>query len=330
MSHITLPRLRKILSGFRTRRVVVVGDLMLDRFIWGTVSRISPEAPIPVVEVESTSQMPGGAANVVNNVSALGGTCYACGAVGKDVDGTELLKLLRAERVDTRAIVSSSRIRTTVKTRVIAHHQHVVRIDTENTSPVDGRIAARIINSIRSRLAGLEAIILEDYGKGVLTTGLVRLIIDLTRDTGIIVTADPKIDHDLDYTGVSVVTPNRAEAYHFAGRSTRNRTSLEEVGAELLKKWNGTPVLITLGEEGMCLFESRKKPKYITTSAREVFDVAGAGDTVIAAMTMAMVSGATLQEAAAIANLAAGIVVQKKGVSSATCAEIVDAAKALE
>jgi D-beta-D-heptose 7-phosphate kinase/D-beta-D-heptose 1-phosphate adenosyltransferase len=174
----------------------------------------------------------------------------------------------------------------------------------------------------------IDAIIIEDYGKGVLTTGLVRSVVELARETGIIVTADPKIDHDLDYTGVSVVTPNRAEAYHFAGRSTRQRVSLEEVGEELLRKWNGTPVLITLGEEGMCLFESRKKPRYITTSAREVFDVAGAGDTVIAAMTMAMAAGATLREAATIANLAAGIVVQKKGVSSATCGEIIDAAKA--
>ena len=328
MSKVTLSRIRKILASFKRRNILVVGDLMLDKFIWGKVSRISPEAPIPVVEVESISTMPGGAANVVNNICALGGKAHASGVVGKDADGKELIRLLRERAADVGAVISSSKVETIVKTRVIAHHQHVVRIDQEHSIDADSRIRKSLIELIRGKTEDVDAIIVEDYGKGVLTDELLHEIVKPAKEKKIIVAADPKIGHDLDFSGADVVTPNLSEAYYFAGMSLKKSDKLEDVGRTLLSKWRGVSLLLTLGDKGMCLFERGKKPRYIKTAPKDVFDVAGAGDTVIAALTMALSSGASLYEAAVIANLAAGVVVQRSGVNTADCGEIIEAAKA--
>ena len=313
MSKVTLARIKSILGGFKKRNILVVGDLMLDKFIWGEVSRISPEAPIPVVEVERVSTMPGGAANVVNNVCALGGTCHICGVVGKDLEAKEL--------------ITSSALDTIVKTRVIARHQHVVRIDRDHSVKADGGVRRKLLDLIRAKAPEVDAVVIEDYGKGVVTDGVVREVVKLGEDRKLVIGADPKIDHELDFSGVDVVTPNLNEAYHSAGMSLKNGDPIEDVGRKLLRKWNGASVLITLGDKGMCLFERKAKPRYISTVPKEVFDVAGAGDTVITAVVMALASGAQLYEAAVIANLAAGIVVQKTGVDTADCSEIIEAAR---
>ena len=327
MSAVRLPRIEKILSGFKRRNILVVGDLMLDKFIWGEVSRISPEAPIPVVEVESVSNMPGGAANVVNNICALGGKGHVCGVVGKDADGRELIRLLKDKGADVRATITSSSVQTIVKTRVIARHQHVVRIDQEHSIDANGGIKRRLLDLIREKIPDIDAVVLEDYGKGVLNDNLVREVVRLAEGKSVIVTADPKIDHELDFSGIGVLTPNSNEAYHFAGMSPKKGEKVEDVGRALRRKWGGISVVITLGDKGMCLFERNRKPRYIRTEAKEIFDVAGAGDTVIASLTMALASGADLQEAAVIANIAAGIVVQKSGVETASCGEIIEAAR---
>ncbi len=327
MSKVTLARIKSILGGFKKRNILVVGDLMLDKFIWGEVSRISPEAPIPVVEVERVSTMPGGAANVVNNVCALGGTCHICGVVGKDLEAKELITLIEERGADVGPIVSSSALDTIVKTRVIARHQHVVRIDRDHSVKADGGVRRKLLDSIRAKAPEVDAVVIEDYGKGIVTDGVVREVVKLGEDRKLVIGADPKIDHELDFSGVDVVTPNLNEAYHSAGMSLKNGDPIEDVGRKLLRKWNGASVLITLGDKGMCLFERKAKPRYISTVPKEVFDVAGAGDTVITAVVMALASGAQLYEAAVIANLAAGIVVQKSGVDTADCSEIIEAAR---
>lgn len=325
MKGISLKRVEKILSEFKNRRILVIGDMMLDRFIWGKVSRISPEAPIPVVEVESTSSMPGGAANVVNNICALGGKGLIAGVAGKDADGLELSRQLKKRGADIRGLILSPDVSTVVKTRIIAHHQHVVRIDQDHSIEENGEIHQKIEEFISKNASKTDAIILEDYGKGVLTNDIIKIASAHLETDGLIVTADPKMEHDLDYSGITAITPNLTEACYFAGTSIKKLKSIDEVGNSLLKKWNGTAVLITMGEKGMCLFEALKKPRYIKAKPKDVFDVAGAGDTVIATLTLALASGANLYESSVIANIAAGIVVEKSGVNTVTCEEILKA-----
>lgn len=327
MGKVTLPRIREILAGFKKRNILVVGDLMLDKFIWGKVSRISPEAPIPVVEVESVSTMPGGAANVVNNICSLGGRGHSAGVVGRDAEGRDLIRLLGERGADTAAVLASSSVETIVKTRIIAHHQHVVRIDREHSIKEDSVLTKKLLALIRTGMRKMDAIILEDYGKGVLTDDLVRAVVDLARHRKIIVTADPKIEHELDFSDIDAITPNYSEAFYFAGMNSKKGDSVEEAGKALLRKWKGAAVLVTLGDRGMCLFQTGKKPRHISTAPKDVFDVAGAGDTVIAVLTMALASGADMYEAAVTANLAAGVVVQKSGVETPRREEIIEAAK---
>jgi D-glycero-beta-D-manno-heptose-7-phosphate kinase len=324
---ISLKRVEQILRKTKNRRILVVGDLMLDRFIWGKVSRISPEAPIPVVEIESTSSMPGGAANVVNNICALDGRGIIAGVAGKDRDGIELIKQLKKRNADVSGIILSSKVETIVKTRVIAHHQHVVRIDRDHSLDGNGDIEAKIIKFLQKKAVEVDAVILEDYGKGVLTERVVKEVVNLSKKNRFVIAADPKIEHEIDFSNITVITPNLAEACYFAGRTLKKIKNVEEVGKILLEKWKGTSALITLGEKGMCLFQHNTKSIYIETKPKDVFDVAGAGDTVIAVLTLALASGASLYESAVIANIAAGVVVQKSGVNTVTCEEIMEAAR---
>ena len=327
MNGISLKRVKQILSKFKNRRILVIGDLMLDRFVWGKVSRISPEAPIPVVEVQSVSSMPGGAANVVNNICTLGGNGAIAGVAGKDNDGLELSQQLKKRGADINGLILSPKIETVVKTRVIAHHQHVVRIDRDHSLDGDETVSEKLMTYLGKNASNADAIILEDYGKGVLTDELIRKSSQLAKKRGCIVTADPKIEHDLDFSGITAITPNLAEACYFAGKNIKRIKDIEEVGNILLQKWKGTSILVTLGEKGMCLFENNMKPRHIIAKPKDVFDVAGAGDTVIATLTLALASGASLYESAIIANIAAGIVVQKSGVNTVTCKEIAEAAE---
>jgi D-beta-D-heptose 7-phosphate kinase/D-beta-D-heptose 1-phosphate adenosyltransferase len=306
---------------FRRASVLVVGDLMLDEFVWGKVSRISPEAPVPVVWVQSESVMPGGAANVANNIRALGGAVTVVGVVGEDRWGDALLGELASRKIETSGALKARRP-TTVKTRVIAHHQQVVRVDREQREPLPAGTLERLIGAVTERLDGVDAVVIEDYGKGVITRALLEAVIPLARRHRKIITVDPKQEHFDLYRRVTALTPNRAEAGEAVGRDLETDADVERAGRELVTRLECDGVLITLGEDGMRLFERGGGMTRIPTVAQEVFDVAGAGDTVIAAFTLAMASGATMQQAARIANHAAGIVVGKLGVAVASPAEL--------
>jgi D-beta-D-heptose 7-phosphate kinase/D-beta-D-heptose 1-phosphate adenosyltransferase len=313
--------LQRFLPRFARAKLLVIGDLILDEFVWGRVSRISPEAPVPVVWVQSESVMPGGAANVANNVRALGGRVSVVGAVGQDHWASQLLRELCARRIETGGVVRTARP-TTVKTRVIAHHQQVVRVDRERCEALPARTLERLIQAAVSRLPEADAVIIEDYGKGLITPALLEAVIPLARRRGTLITVDPKEDHFDLYRGVTALTPNRAEAGWATQRELDGDAEVERAGQEILTRLACQGVLVTLGEDGMCLVEQGGRCTRIPTVAREVFDVAGAGDTVIAAFTLALASGASMEQAALLANHAAGIVVGKLGVAVATPEEL--------
>ncbi|MBI2094157.1 MAG: D-glycero-beta-D-manno-heptose-7-phosphate kinase [Candidatus Omnitrophica bacterium] len=306
---------------FRRSHVLVVGDLMLDEFIWGRVSRISPEAPVPVVWVKSESMMPGGAANVANNIRSLGGGVSVVGLVGEDRWGSALLADLNSRKIQTEGILRGQRP-TTVKTRVIAHHQQVVRVDREEEKTLSESIIRRLIAAVRSRLKQADAVVIEDYGKGVITRRLLEEIIPLARSMKKIITVDPKEEHFDLYHGVTALTPNRTEAGNAVGRELKTDEDFRKAGEELIERLRCEGLLMTLGEDGMCLFERNGRRTLIPTVAQEVFDVAGAGDTVIATFTLALAGGCPMEDAARLANLAAGIVVGKVGVAVITPEEL--------
>jgi len=314
-------RLAGVLRHFRQAKVLVVGDVMLDEFIWGKVNRISPEAPVPVVWVQSESIMPGGAANVANNLRSLGAQVSLIGALGYDRWGALLLEELLRRGIDTGGTMKTNRP-TTVKTRVIAHHQQVVRVDRERQEPLTSQVADRLTQNILERLPQVDAVVIEDYGKGVVTPRLLETVIPAARRQKKIVTVDPKQEHFQLYRGVTALTPNRAEAGEAVGRELKSDADIDRAGEEILRRLGCEGLLVTLGEDGMRLFEHGGRATTIPTVAQEVFDVAGAGDTVIAAFTLALASGASMEEAARVSNYAAGIVVGKLGVAVVTPDEL--------
>lgn len=322
-----LPRrkIEKLLEGFGDARILVLGDLMLDRFIWGSVTRISPEAPVPVVEVTSESDVPGGSANVVSNTCALGARTHVCGIIGADRIGAALLEKLAHRRIDLTGIITDPGRTTTLKTRIVAHSQQVVRVDRESRREVPEKQMARIISHLRSLAGKLDAVIIEDYGKGLVTQQIVAELIALAREHGTILAVDPKIGRRIDYRGITVMTPNRAEALWLAGAEPGDRMGVEEAGHTLLEGLDCRGVLITLGEQGMSLFQRGRAAASIPTAAREVYDVSGAGDTVISTFTLALAAGASMEEAAIVANYAAGVVVGKVGTATASRKEIIEA-----
>ncbi len=315
-------RQKKVLSGFEHVKVLVLGDLILDEFIWGNVSRISPEAPVPVVWVESENFMPGGASNVANNIRALGGEVFLAGIVGDDARGETLQTLLRKKGVHGEGILADRGRPTTQKTRVIAHHQQVVRIDREEQKPISDVLLRRLVAYVQNKIADVDALIIEDYGKGVIVPGLVREIVDIARKHGKIITVDPKETHFSYYRGVTTITPNHHEAASAVGFRIKDDDTLQKAGQTLLKKLRCEVALITLGENGMAIFQQGKRMVKIPTEAQEVFDVSGAGDTVIGTYTLARAAGASALEAAQIANCAAGVVVGKVGVAVVTPEEL--------
>jgi D-beta-D-heptose 7-phosphate kinase/D-beta-D-heptose 1-phosphate adenosyltransferase len=325
-----LDRLEQILKRAASRRITVIGDLMLDEFVWGKVGRISPEAPVPVVEVTGESFYPGGAANVARNLREFVDHVAVIGTLGKDRSGRQLRQLLAEQKIDTSNAIEDESFCTIVKTRIIALHQQVVRVDREKIVTPPKAHIAKAVAAVRDSLKETDAIIFEDYGKGFVTSELVAQIVREAAAAGKIVAADPNPRHSVDWRGVTVVKPNRAEAFLAAGIPWRDADEtptedahLDRAGKALLKKWETQNVLITLGEHGMMLFQKNDAPHFIRTKARQVFDVSGAGDTAIALFTLGLVCGATPLEAAEIANHGSAVVVSKLGTATVTRDELV-------
>lgn len=314
-------RLEEILKSFQNLKVAVVGDMMLDDYLIGSVERISPEAPVPVVSIKEERFVLGGAANVVNNLSTLGAKAVCFGVVGEDFDGDRLIKELEKKSIETIGIVRSDDRPTIVKRRIIGGNQQLLRLDWEDARPITENLEETLLKQIEKQIDGLDAIILSDYDKGVLTPKVVKTIISLCKERGIIVTVDPKPKNALNYIGATSMTPNRKEAIECLGK--KNFDNIIEVGKELKEKLELDNLLLTRSEEGMSLFQNDEVIN-IPTYAKEVFDVTGAGDTVISVFTLASAAGVTLHEAAKIANTAAGVVVGKMGTSTVTTEEILD------
>lgn len=317
-------RLRSLISRFRGKRILVLGDLMLDHFIRGKVRRISPEAPVPVVSVSEDSHMPGGAGNVCSNLAALTARVAVFSTIGDDLTGSHLLRDLEERGVDTRGIVLDAGRVTTKKTRVVAEHQQVVRFDRETPHPLSARSQRDLARRLADAVPGADALVISDYGKGIVTQKAVASALAAARRAGIPVLIDPKVQHFLRYRGVDCITPNIHEAWGGMGLPVKeDDAAVLTLGKKILSRLNLRSVLVTRGERGMTLFErSPARIWHIPTKAREVFDVTGAGDTVIGVMTLALASRARLEEAAYIANLAAGIAVGKLGTASISIPEL--------
>ncbi|MEW6001461.1 MAG: D-glycero-beta-D-manno-heptose-7-phosphate kinase [Nitrospirota bacterium] len=306
----------KILKNFKTRKVLVIGDLILDRYIWGKVNRISPEAPVPIVEVTDENFLLGGASNVANNIVSLGGHATIVGVTGRDRIGEILTNMLLKRGIENKGVFQCSKP-TTVKTRVIAHNQQVVRFDKEDKGKVEEKVFKKIIGYIRGVIQDHDAVIISDYEKGLVSPELIREVLKHSKPANIFVSVDPKVGHFHYYKSVSLITPNVMEASIASGVQIRDEKSLITAGELLLKKISCDLVLITRGEYGMSLF-NKERVVHIPTVAKNVYDVTGAGDTVIATFTIAYVSGASMEEAAVIANHAAGIVVGEVGTAVVT------------
>jgi D-beta-D-heptose 7-phosphate kinase/D-beta-D-heptose 1-phosphate adenosyltransferase len=329
-SQVSAARVRKLLTAATKSRILVIGDVMLDQFIWGNVSRISPEAPVPVVEFIRESFMPGGAANVARNLSSLGAPTDLFGIVGRDEAGKRLKDLLTEQRVNCRCLLTHGERSTSIKSRIVAHQQQVVRVDRESRHELDGPATRRLLAAAEPCILSARAVIICDYGKGVVTQGLLDALRHFCHGRGVWLSVDPKPVHHLNLGGLSLITPNRKEAFELAGfeDSTRHAdplrdTNLVAAAEKLLQELEPALLLITLGEQGMLLCQRKSKPFHIPTVAQEVFDVSGAGDTVIASFTLAIAAGASPLEAAIISNYAAGVVVGKVGTATVTPEELI-------
>lgn len=311
-----------LLDRFSEQRLLVVGDVMLDWFIWGGVSRISPEAPVPVVEVQSESRYPGGAANVARNVTPFGAKVELSGLYGTDPNGTLLETTLAENHIGMELCLRRAEYQTITKTRVVARHQQVVRIDREKRQPLSATLAGELVERIRAVLPRIDGLIIEDYGKGLISAEFVAGLLAAASERGIVVTVDPKPGNPIDWKGVTTVKPNRYEAFACAGIEDLHRDAgvdpladepLLAAGRALLEKWSCAQVLLTLGEQGMLVFSRDAAPLHLPAKAREVFDVSGAGDTAIAVYTLGLCSGLSAGVAAHLSNLASSIVVGKLG-----------------
>lgn len=324
-------RIHNILSEASAKRILVIGDVMLDEFVWGKVSRISPEAPVPVVEVSHENSYPGGAANVARNLAEFTGSVRVLGMIGRDSFGAQLRGLLAEEGIRTDCLVESPAAPTIVKTRIIARQQQVVRVDREKKIKPDAEVLRAILAQVERVLPETDAIIFEDYGKGLLVQELKNEVCKLVSGRSIVVTVDPNPGNPLDWAGVTAIKPNRSEAFAAAGVPLGDPADdplqdepLLEVGRRLIERWQAKQLLITLSEHGMILFEDGQPPYHTPTRAQEVFDVSGAGDTAISLYTLTLAAGATAREAAEIANHASGIVVGKLGTATVSAVELIE------
>jgi len=331
MNTLKAARVRQLLADAQKLRVLVLGDVMLDRFLWGRVSRISPEAPVPIVDFDHENAMPGGAANVARNLTALGAHTELFGVLGQDHSAKQLTALLNENSVGCTGLVVIRNRMTSVKTRIIASQQQVVRVDRETRGDLDDAGMRRMLAQLRVHLDNADGIIVGDYGKGVVSQKLLDTVKTWCRERGIWLSMDPKPVHHLDLQGLSLITPNRKEAFDLAGMVENGRptnplqdSKLLAVADRLLQTLNPAVLLITLGDQGMLLCRHDKTPFHIPTMAREVYDVSGAGDTVIASFTLAIAAGASPVEAAIFSNHAAGVVVGKFGTATVTPRELLE------
>jgi len=334
--------LEKIINKFNKAKILVLGDVILDEYIGGSVDRISPEAPVPVVWADKHTFTPGGAANVANNIRSLGGGVCLVGVIGRDKNANILLSELKKRKIATAGIFFDPRRHTTVKTRIVAGHQQVVRVDWEHTNSLPQKLNQGIVNFIKNQINNFDAIIIEDYGKGVINMQLLQDLIVISRSHKKIIAVDPKEEHFQYYRGVTSITPNRKELENAIRnlriKDTSNKfkfntdklftdRDIDSAADEILKYLDLQSLLVTLGEQGMRLFEKNGRITRIPTVTQEVFDVSGAGDTVIATFTLALSCGASKLEAAHIANFAAGVVVGKLGTAATTRKELLERIK---
>lgn len=328
MALLSPTRAAALLRKMRGRRVLVLGDVMLDEFIWGRVGRISPEAPVPVVQVTGESFHLGGAGNVAANVRSLGGAPVLTGVIGRDEAGRRILESLEDAGIASRLETTDGGRPTTVKTRVIAHSQQVVRTDREEAGDIPARTERALVEAVRRELPSAEALVVSDYQKGAVTATLLRAVLPLARRRRVPVLVDPKLRHFRLYRGITLVTPNAIETEQATGLRLEDEGSLVAAGRRILALLSCRAALVTRGEHGMSLFERGEAPVHVPAAAREVFDVTGAGDSVIATMALAIAAGATLPQAAALANCAAGVVVGKVGTAQAAPDELLAALRA--
>ena len=313
------------INRFPLSRVMIIGDIILDEYVWGDVARISPGAPVPVVDVTSETKRLGGATNVLNNIHSLGGKCIIYGVVGDDEYGGHLINRISELGISTKGIIVDNTRQTSIKTRVVARNQQVVRFDRETKRPIDQAIMKRLLKSIEEYLNGINAIIISDYGKGVVTSHMIKAVKEIVTGSDIVVAVDPKPENFRYYKGVDIITPNHHEAGRFCGFEITDDDSLIRAGEYILDKLKCRSVLITQGKDGMTLFEADAEPCHIPTVAQKVFDVSGAGDTVISTLSLGLASGMIKESAAFVSNFASGIVVGEVGTSTVTATQLKEA-----
>ncbi len=325
MTSLSSQRASTLIQAMKGHRIAVVGDVMLDRYFVGTVSRVSPEAPVPVIDVEGETFHLGGAANVANNLASLGVVPVLCGIIGDDNSGKMFVDIARENGLDTGALLSDPERVTTVKTRIIGNNQHIARLDREHRAAISDERATAIA-ALLEKQAKLDAIVFEDYNKGLITPTLIRLVLDFARKNNIPVFVDPKFENFFSFQSTTVFKPNRKEAQEALGYTLKTDESILKAGQEILARLSCENVLLTLGAQGMMLFEKSGAVAHVPTFARHIADVSGAGDTAIATLAAAICAGADMKEAATLANLAAGIVCGEPGVVSIQTEKLVDAA----
>ncbi len=322
MSTLTRERASQVTAGFQGKRIIVLGDLMLDEFIWGKVRRISPEAPVPVVEVDKHTQTLGGAGNVAANLVSLGAAAIPVGVIGDDSNADKVCAAFNALGVNSGCLAVDGSRPTTLKTRIVAHNQQVVRADHESRAPVSAEVEARVLKYFLKELESADAVVVSDYGKGLLTASLLVSALAAAKMRRLPVCLDPKSRNFQSYQPVSVITPNNQEAADAAGVTIDGEAAVIEAGQKIMESVDCQAVLITRGEEGMTLLTRDGAVTHIPTVAREVYDVTGAGDTVIATLTAGLASGASIAEAAVLSNHAASVVVSKLGTATLTREEL--------
>ena len=312
----------KYMDKFPEARILVVGDIIMDEYIWGNVSRISPEAPVPVVDVQDQTKMLGGAANVLNNIISLGGRAILCGVIGNDPTGREILERLKTTGSATRGIVVEQKRPTSIKTRIIAHNQQVVRFDRESRKGIEDESRDKLLRIVEEHRGEIDAVLVADYGKGVVSEALMKSLRGLLTDMSIPLAVDPKTGNFECYRGVDVITPNHYEAGAFSRIEIMDEDTLVRAGRQMLDELDCGTVLVTQGKDGMTLFEKNGEISHIPTVAKKVFDVTGAGDTVISTFCLGLASGMDMKSAAVISNFAAGIVVGEVGTTTVKVDEL--------
>ena len=320
-------RVKEILAAIRKQRILVIGDIMLDQYYWGSVNRVSPEAPVPVVDVESETIRLGGAANVANNIRSLGAEPWLLGVIGNDSYGQRFLTEMLTQGMSTEGIIADASRPTTVKTRIMAHHQQVLRTDRESKKSIDKKTEGHAIDRVKRFAQKADAILIQDYNKGMITKRLIQETSLLAKQRKKILAVDPKFDHFFSFVGATVFKPNQREVENVLGLKIDDNRQLQKAGEKIIKRLQCSYLLITRGEQGMTLLDRKGSVTHVSTRAKEVYDVSGAGDTVIGVLTAALAAGATIMEAATLANHAAGIVCAEVGIVPVTLQDLKKAMK---